>query len=264
MQNILRLTFAITLSVLLAACSGGTDNTDTPTAPKKRVKWSGIPSQYNPSTDDLTFITSNIETLNLNIFGFNDDTEVVYSSDIPAGQGVLRLYKVYKNSASWGSLSSRVDGNALSISTYGSYSCSIRISNGQIAELDGGCYIRMQVFLPAGSEIEVYNIGKLISKRFKGMSVESFLKALHNASFDENKRAVITEFLQSYQSTGKTPVMTTNQLGTVIGEFMRNEEKLKALRRLHSFVSDRENLGQMIEDKFNYYDRGEARRIVGL
>jgi len=49
-----------------------------------------------------------------------------------------------------------------------------------------------------------------------------------------------------------------------IGEFSWTEEKLNILRRFHRYISDRENLNKMIEDKFNFFDQDKARQIVGL
>ena len=42
------------------------------------------------------------------------------------------------------------------------------------------------------------------------------------------------------------------------------EDMLQALKLLQSFVSDRENLRKMIEDRFRYFEREEALLIVGL
>ncbi|WP_413580389.1 DUF4476 domain-containing protein [Bdellovibrio sp. HCB288] len=265
MHCLIKLVLTLTLASFVTACSDSSETSGNNPTPKTRVRWSSIPSEYNPSSEDYLFTWStSVDTLKINLFGFNDDVEVIYSNDIPEGRGVLRIFKVFKGSASWGTINPQVNKNVGKLVSYGSYSCSINISNGQINSLEGGCYIRLQVFLPAGSELEVYNVGELITKRFKGMPVEDFLESVNKASFDSDKAAVISAFLDSYRQVGKTPALTSHQLGTVIREFMASREKFSALRNLHHAVNDRENLGRMIDDVFNYFDREEARRIVGI
>ena len=243
---------------------GGDDGVTGANRPRNRLNWSAISSEYNPKIEDIEFNTDGFKSLNINMFGFNDDVEVVYSKDIPDGHGYLRIFKVWKKQASWGSVNSRADGDALHINNYGSYQCSISIRNGRIAGLEGGCYVRLQVFLPKGLELEVYNVGQLISKRFFAMDTDTFLKRYDDTSFDDRKLALIEEFLTSYKATGKKPSMTAAQLGEVIYDLTRSESKFTALRRLHPAVTDRENLRAMIEEKFNYFDREEARKIAGV
>ena len=122
----------------------------------------------------------------------------------------------------------------------------------------------MQIFLPVGAEIEVYNVGALISRRFIPIDTETFLKNVDSATWSSEKFAAIEDFMNSYAGTTKTPKLLAKQLGLVIHDFMMSEEKFKALRRLHRAVMDRENLGSMIESEFNYFDRDQARQIVGL
>lgn len=272
MSNFFKVVLIILSSItFLAGCGGSSsgsadddNNQRNKPTPTNRVNWSTVPTEYNPKTEDVEFRTSGYEKINIDAFGFKDDVEVIYTNEVPAASGFLRLFKVYKDSASWGSLQPRSNGTTLDLKSYGTYKCSIRITNGQITDLQGGCYVRLQVFLPVGSEIEVYNVGELITKRFIPISAEDFLKQLDNTNRAADKFAVIESFLESYNGMNKKPSLTAKQLGIVVDEFFYKEEKFKVLQRLHSIVSDRENLGKMIEDEFNYFDRDEARRIVGL
>lgn len=257
------------LSISLAACDNGSDgsgNSNDPSnkATSNRIDWNSIPSDYHPEVNDVGFHIDGYEKLAVNIFGFDRDVELIYSSDMPADTGFIRLFSVWKKSASFGGTQPRPNGRTLDLYSYGSYACSIQTSNRRITALEGGCYVRLQIFLPKGSEIEVYNVGNLISKRFIAISNEDFLRDIHKATWEKDKFAVIENYLVSYQITKKTPSLTSEELGTVIGEFMRSEDQFQALRRLHSFVGDRNSLLKMIEDKFNYFDQKEARKIVGL
>jgi len=229
-----------------------------------RVNWESIPSEFNPRVVDTNFRTDNIAKIKMDFFGFKDDVEIVYSPSMPANSGTIRLFTVYKEQASWGSLGIYPRNNTLELSQSGSYQCSIQISNGQITKLKGGCYVKLQIILPVGVEIEVYNLNALISKRFIPVDTETFLKNFSDATWSEEKFKVIDEYLGSYAGMSKTPALSASQLGTVIEDFMHSKEKFEALRKLHSIVTDRINLAAMIDEEFSYFDREEARRIVGL
>lgn len=261
------------LIAAITACGGSSGssggNTGNEAAnkpqPKNRVNWSAVPSEFNPRVEDVEFRTNGFEKINVDAFGFKDDVEVVYSNEVQAGYGYLRLFKVWKEQASWGDLRPRPNGTTLDLKNYGSYQCSIRVTNGQIVDLKGGCYVRVQVFMPQGAEVEVYNVGQLITKRFIPISTRDFLEQLDDATWADDKFAVIENFLASYNwASDKLPSITANQLGIVVSEFSWKEEKFKALERLYRIVSDRENLGKMIEDRFSHFDREDARKIVGL
>ncbi|WP_374000980.1 DUF4476 domain-containing protein [Bdellovibrio bacteriovorus] len=243
---------------------GGNNTANGKPSVKNRIQWSSIPSTYNPSVEDIEFRTDGYEKINVNVFGFDDDVEVVYSKDLPADTGFLRIYRVWAKSASWGYVNNRPNGTTLDLIGNGRYSCSIGTSNGQIVQLEGGCYVRIQVFMPADAQIEVYNVNKMLTKRFFAIKTDLMLEQLDRASRDEDKFAVIETYLASYRGLKKKPEMQTYQLGAAVAEFPFAEGKFKALRLLHTAVVDRENLAKMIEDKFSYFDREEARRIVGI
>jgi hypothetical protein len=252
------------LALTLFACGDSESPKDT-AGPSNRLNWAGVPSKFHPKTEDIDFRTDGVERIYVDAFGFEGDVELVYLRDLPANTGYLRLYTVWDESVTWGDLRPRPSGKNLELKNYGVYQCSIRVTNGQIVALKGGCYVRLQVFLPQGAELEVYNVGQLISKRFIPMDTETFLKAIEDATWDEDKLPVIEEFLRSYKNTMKKPKLTSKQLGTVIDDFNRSEAQLTALRRLHLFVSDRENLASMIDDEFPFQDENKkARKIVGL
>jgi hypothetical protein len=264
MRNLLHLSFGIILSTLIIGCGSSPDDTGTVTGFKNRVKWASIPSEFNPQVSDLTFNTSGIETVRMNIFGFAADVEVVYSQNVPAGQAYLRTYKVSKNAATWAPINSTVNGKSLSLTALGNYACKINVENGQIKELDGGCYIRMQVLLPADSDLAVYNLNQLISTKSRLATTDELIINLRNATWVGDKRVILNDFLESYNKAGKQPVFTSTQLGSVVHNFDLTTDKLKVLRRLNGFVSDRQNLGSMIDQEFPEHARGDARVAAGI
>lgn len=231
-----------------------------------RVNWESIPEKYNPTIDEDEFDYNPIETkyIDLNQSGFTDDVEVVYSSALSPGRAKLKIYEVWYDSAQWPALYLRQSRETFEIKSSGTYSCSIEIKNNQISSLKGGCYLRIQLVLPEGAQIEVSNVGELISKRFFAMSNEKFLERMARASFDSDRHAVIQEFLTSYTELGKAPQLTSAELGSALHRFAFGEEKLNALGSLHAYVSDRQNLGAMIDREFTHFDRQKARAIVGI
>lgn len=258
---------------LLSACGGGSNDSGgngdknrnhNQLKPANPVNWAQVPSEYNPKIEELNFQTYGFDIINLNSFGFNDDVEIIYSSNVLVDSGILRIYKVWNEFAFWLNTKTEPNGTTLDFKNYGRYQCSIKVENGFIRSLKGGCYVKIQVLLPPGTEIEVYSSNKLISKRFKPIDLDSFLVQFKDATWPNDKFKVIEEFLASYNGTSKTPSLRSQHLAVVIDGFLRSEEKFKALRRLHSFVSDRQNLNSMIEAEFSYFDRKEARIIVGL
>lgn len=262
------------LMVAVSACTvsvGKDKGSDTPPAPTpdtkpnpNRVNWQAVPSQFHPETKDIAFTTNaSIEKIVVDTFG-DDNVEVVYSNTMAAGSGILRMYSVWNESAVWGSTAVRTESKAVRLQSSGQYQCSIKVENGSITALKGGCYVLQQVILPTGSTIEVYKGDELISKRFIAMSNDTFMEQIDRASFDKDRQAVIADYLKSYQDVGRAPQLTAAALGKVLHPFSFKDAKMQALSQLHVYVTDRQNLGQMIDNEFSYFDRQDARKIVGL
>lgn len=229
-----------------------------------RLNWSSIPSEFHPEIFEENFQTMNMNRIYVDMFGFKNDVEVTYSSTLAQGQGYLRIYSVFKDSGSRGSFSASTSGQNLLLNRYGTYQCSIKIQNGNITAVKGLCFVRLQVVLPVGTEIEVYNIKQLISRRFIPVEAEDFLKNFKDASFADGKKAVIADYIASYSGMSRVPQLTADQLGVVVDGFSFKEDMFDVLRKLHVYVLDRQNLAAMIEKEFSYFDRDEAKRICKL
>lgn len=264
----LKIVLTLILSLIFFGCSGsGTnksnDNGGNPNnKPEQNLNWDSIPAEFNPSIDEVDFAIDGLEKINIDAFGFKD-VEVIYSTDLAANEGILRIFKVWKKQASWGDLRANKNGKNLDLKNYGTYQCSIKIENRQITSLEGGCYVRVQILMPQGSEVEIYNIGKLVTQRFIAMDNQTFLKSLDDATWADDKFKVIEDYLSTYNGT-KKPILYTTEMSKVINEFIRSDEKLRALKMLHSYIADRDNLPTMIDREFNSFDRDEAETIVGL
>ena len=263
----IRCLLVLVLSLVAVSCKDSNKGSSDGgvTQQQNRVPWNSIPAELNPRIFEENFNTENANRIFVDMFGFDKDVEVVYSSDLARGQGYLKIYTVsYGGANTSSSFHSRIDGKNLNLYRNGSYQCSIRIQNQKITELEGHCYIRLQIFLPVGAEIEVYNMRQLLTRRFIAMDNETFLKNFKDASFAEGKKAVVEEYLSSYRAVNRRPALFASEIGTVVSGFSWKEEKLEYLRKLQAYTIDRENLGQMIEKSFSYFEREEARKICGL
>ena len=250
-------------SLIFAGCSsddngggrGGEANSN-------RVNWKNVPSSYNPDIETETFGIAGMKRVNINLFGFNGDVDLFYSDEIPADQMDLRIYTVFKDSASWGAIRENYNGDTVNIFSTGTYSCSIKIENSNITALKGGCYVRLEIIMPSGVEVEVSNVERLLTKKFFAMSTEEFLDKIDSASFDDEKFEIIDEFILSYQEVSGKPKLMTEQLKTVLEDLSPSDKQMKALRKLHPYVQDRDKLHEMIEDVFtSSWDQDDAKAI---
>lgn len=259
----MKLLLSLFLSMGLVACGDSSKKSATEEQ-TRRLNWAAIPAEFNPRISEEDFQTDQVNRIYVDMFGFKDDVEVVYSNSIGNGQGYVRIFTVSKDGGGDGNFNASRSGQNLQLNRYGTYQCSMKTENGSIAQLKGLCIVRLQIVLPTGAEIEVYNLKKLVSRRFIAMDSETFIRNFKDASFAADKKAAIEDYLDSHRATNKSPQLTAAQLGIVVDGFNWKEEQFEALRKLHAYVWDRENLRAMIEREFSYFDQDEARRICGV
>lgn len=228
------------------------------------IAWESISSEFNPRIEESYFKVDRIEKVEMDLFGFSDDVRVSYSDKIAADEGQLKIYTVFKRSASFGNLNTARNGKKVSLTKQGEYKCSIQIKNGQIQDLDGGCFIRIELVLPVNAEVEVYNLRSLLTKRFILVDNVTFLKNLNDVNRDDDKLAVVEDYLDSYKALKKTPSLAVAELKAVLESLLRGENQLTVLRKLNSYVAERDQLRTIIEQVFSYFDREEAYKICGV
>lgn len=277
MKPMLGFLFGLTLMSLMACGGDSENNGDAACTGANRcipkvtpfVDWEMVPQKFNPAIKGQEFSLANLRTINMSFLGFVKDARVQYSNDMPSGRGRVEVYSVTHNNP----------GNSLPVPTvelksdsayatykiYGSFShvCNIDVTNLYINNLEGACIVRLVVTLPRGAEIEVYNMGEIISRRFFAMTVNELKNKVKKAYSQDDKADMINEYLVSHASINKVPVLYTFDLGILIDEF-RFDGKFIPLRRLHMYVKDRHMLESMIEDKYSYFDQEEAKKIVGI
>jgi hypothetical protein len=262
--NLLLLPAAFSFLLMTGCGNSSSSNSSPADGHPNRIAWESIPAEFNPRLESTSFGIVGTEKIMLDLFGFDRDVDVTYSDSQDPSKATLNRFTVFKEVASFGGLNIRPQGRDISVRNEGMYDCSIQTHNGSITGLKGGCYVRIQLILPTGSQIEVYNVKNLITRRFIPIDTETFLKNVKDATWAKDKSVVIDQFVDSYQGTGKTPSLSAQQLGEVIHGFSWKDEKLSALRRIHGYVHDRENLEDMIKKEFSYFDQNEARQVVGI
>lgn len=253
----------------IIACGGDSDKssksktTEQIRSAKSGLDWDSIPSKYNPRVSEVSFDLVDIQKINLELFGLDKKVNLSYSNSIEAGMGIIKIYSVWYKSSSNISIDMEDDGmGLLTLGNSGSYGCSIQTRNRRISNLEGLCHVYGELILPTGKKIEVSNENRLISRRFIAIDNKSLLESLDRASFDDEKLALINDYLKSYKAINAKPTISSLELGTIISEFSWADEKYSVLRKLHKYTSDRENLEQMIENEFSHFEREEALKII--
>ncbi len=278
-QNKKTLTFFLVmcLSLISGACgkdsgnsTGSTTSGNDPITVNPYVDWNQVPANLNPEIDTIDFNSSYLERFQINYFGFSEDVRVIYKNNDPMnapanGFGSIKIYRVYQNKMRQDRYSFSQRNKDVTLSGSGIYNCKIQVQNALITQLDGSCVVRIDVYLPEGSELEVYDAKKILTKQFLPMPIEVFIKQFKNATWDADKHKVIDQYLASFQvSRTKKPSLLSVQLAMILRDFMLSEDKFIALRKLHLHISDRNNLRDVINNEFKFYEREEAFRIVGL
>ena len=271
-----KLILSLTATFFIVSCAkssggGGDQDNSSSTNPTQTPKthwinWDKIPSEYSPQITESSFNIDGFKKVNINIHGFDKDVNIIYSDSALSGELKILQYTVFKKIGVFGSLTEAPDGQALRLytTTYSQpYSCSLATRNREIVSLEGGCVVRLDLILPKNLKLEVYNLGKLISKYFFPMEYEHFLEQLKQAGSDE-KIIPIRNFTASYERVGEHLKLLESQLDEILDNITWDEEKLNALRLLHPHLSSRNELKKILDSQFTYFNRKKAYQIVGL
>lgn len=275
--------FSLIGMVLLVACGGesgggsnnnndgGDSNNGTRTAESARapLNFEAIDSKYNPHIHEETFSTRNLNKIDLSVLGIKNEVLIERNESL-SGEGSLLLYRVWFKTSNYGYLDMKQSFETLKVRNYtGSnpYSCSKRITNGKIKSLNGGCNLYAKLILPKDEKIEVYSNSNLVSSRYFAMTNNELRSSIADARANEDKIDVIEAYLKSHSETGETPKLLCDDLEQILSDFRAfDDAKFSALKMLHKYVEDRENLEEhVINEVFRFRDdRLRALRIISL
>ncbi len=247
----------------LVACGAG-DTKKGDGTESENINWGSVPAEFNPQVENFENALNRVQKIHVNLFGFQD-VRVRYSKELPQSLYRLDLYTVSKDArTSVSGVDTDYDENVLRIRKFGNYECTLATDGKNIKSVKGACYVHVILTLPYGAEVEVYNVDRLLTRRFFAIDNRTFIENLKRAWPVERKFEVIKSYLDSYRQVGKKPSLNCSELDVILDTFSWADEKFEVLRKLHGYVSDREGLPAVIDDNFSYFDRDKARRIVGI
>jgi len=225
------------------------------------IDWGSVSADYHPQVQESTADLTGVTKVNVNLMSFRQDVQVIYEKRTDVA---VRMFTVWKESGLIPSPSVARRDSSLRFDVSGGENYEISVSNGQITKLKGGCIVRIDIAVPIGAQVEIYNVDQLVSPRFFPIDNQTFLADLDKAFPSDNKWEVINNYLQSYADVKKSPVLAASEVGHAVHGFSFPEEKFQALKLLHRYVLDRASLNGMIEQEFGFFDRTRAREICGL
>ena len=253
------------LATMLVSCgqssnsSGGSKN-QNPVVTEDFVDLNAIPAEYDLRGDDITLDLQDVSQLRIDLAGFKDDFRISYST--LREQARLVTHHVSKNSTRVDGLNVRHNARSISVTPMArSYACSISVTNRIITDLEGTCYVRVELIMPMNARIEVYNAGSLLTERFVPISIMELMEQLSRSSGDEARMQHVVAFKTSHEQTRSRLALSSEELDRILATFVF--DRFSPLEALQRYVFDRENLPGIIERRFSYFDRERALRIVG-
>ena len=258
---------SVMLLLLLAmACSKSDGSKSSPDAKSRTINYAQAAEDFSLEEDAFGFRTPGHDYIRMSVpLNDNyDDFKVVY--DQPQGEGFIEITSVVNGSSSENLEIQYSDNREIVLisSGWSQYYCSISISNDVITDVDGKCALKVRVHLPAGARIEIYNNGELKSKRFFGMKEEDFKEYFNSQRSDEDRIKALGSYIKSFSHVGSVLDLEGEVLEYVLRKMNFPDDKMKAFRILHRYISDRVELKKIVDSVFSYFDRQDAYRIAGL
>lgn len=227
------------------------------------ILWENVPAEFHPEVSQNDVNIVDIQRIHLNIPGAMDKVEVIYSSTLPADTGVIKIYSINGDAKTTPSVRRGRVGNIIQMSD-ATNTCELKAENGQITDLKGYCYARIEIILRENTPVEVYSGLRILTAHYFAKPLSELLNRLAAVHTDSERVEQVADFAASYQETGTRAQLRTSDLTTILRKFESVPPKMQTLRLLHIYISDRKQLESMIENEFEYFDRAEARKIVGL
>ncbi|UYL07804.1 DUF4476 domain-containing protein [Bdellovibrio sp. SKB1291214] len=227
------------------------------------ILWENVSADYNPQVSQNDMDVKDVQKIIVNVPSAADKVNVIYSATLPADTAIIKVYTISKDSLTSSGLRRGRVNNIIEMSDR-TQSCNLKAAEGRIKYLKGYCYARIDVHLREGAAIEVYSGSRIITNHFQTISLVELMSRMHESQDDTSRLQNVADFAASYSETSQRASIYTSDLTAILRQFQATAPKLQTLRLLHIYVTDRDQLENMIETEFEYFDRAEARRIVGL
>jgi hypothetical protein len=262
-MNFKNFVFGSLVVCALAACGPDNKNLKEYDHGSNTILWENVSADYNPQVSQNDMDVKDVEKIVVNVPSAADKVNVIYSATLPADTSVIKVYTISKDSVTSSGLRRGRLNNTIEMSDR-TQSCNLKAEEGRIKYLKGYCYARIDVYLREGSQVEVYSGSKIITDHFHTISLVELMNRMQESSDDAARLENVADFASSYTETSQRAQIYTSDLTAILRKFQATAPKMQVLRLLHTYVTDRNQLENMIETEFEYFDRAEARKIVGL
>ncbi len=236
-----------------------------------QVDIKSIPAKFSPRTQQFEIPTDKTKAIRIKLPGSIENKAVVinYLKNAALDKVVVKVHSVEfdaRTSVSGVRLTQESTSDySINMGGIFNYSCSIKLKNNKISSLEGACFIRIDIDIPKNAKIEIYNKESLLTKKFYPTELRTLFADLTKTSQSDAKLQMLQDFIASYKSTNTVLVLNSSELSQIVKSFAFSSDKLEALKKMHSFVVDRENLSKAINESFlSTFDRRDAYAIVGL
>lgn len=247
----------------LAACSPDRQHPNDFDHDTNTILWENVGSEFNPQSSLNDIDIKDVEKILVNVPSAADKVLVKYSPTLPANTAIVKIFTISKDSLTSSNFRRGRRGNTIEMSDP-SQPCKLTAESGHIKDLKGYCYARIEIHLRENAPVEVYSGSKILTDHYYPMSLSDLMKRLDECQEDSERLAQVADFSSSYSETGLRVPLYTTDIVPILRKFQTASPKLQTLRFVQIYIVDRDHLEKMIEDEFEYFDRAEARRIVGL
>ncbi|QDK45826.1 hypothetical protein DOM22_12035 [Bdellovibrio sp. ZAP7] len=254
---------SLILSLLLTSCSPDQQHPSDFDHETNTILWENVGSEFNPQSSQNDVDIKDVEKILVNVPSAADKVIVKYSTTLPANTAIVKIFTISKDSLTSSNFRRGRRNNTIEMSDP-SQPCKLTVENGHIKDVNGYCYARIEIHLRENAPVEVYSGSKIITDHYYPVSLADLMKRLEDCHEDSERLAQVADFSSSYSETGVRIPLYTTDLVPILRKFQTTNPKLQVLRLVQIYIVDRDQLEKMIEEEFEYFDRAEARKIVGL
>ncbi len=227
------------------------------------ILWENVGREFNPQVSQNDMDITDVEKILLNVPSAADKINVHYSATIPADSAIVKIFTISKDSVTPSNFRRGRLNNTIEMFDL-SQPCKLKADDGYIRDLQGYCYARIEIHLRENAPVEVYSGSRILTGHYYPIALTDLMKRLQACTDDSQRLASVADYAASYQETHQRAKIYTTDVAAILRKFQTSPPKMQVLRLIQVYIFDRNQLNKMIEEEFEYFDRAEARKIVGL